>query len=404
MSRSRRVAVLGAGIMGSAIALFLARRGIRVVLFDGASQPMSAASRWNEGKIHLGYLYNRDRSMLTASKMLPGGLMFKPLIEDLIGVDLGQATTDSDDVFLCHRQSVVPPDAMAEYFLRLDQLVRQHPDAHRYLVDNSACGSRRLSVRALNALTDSPDIVAGFHIQERSVATTWVADRICEALIAELRIEPHMDSRVTAVRPEQTGVADGPWMIEQGDLDHGPFDLVINALWNGRLEIDATAGLPTAGPISNRYRLALFVRTSELVDVPSAIITTGPFGDIKNYNGRDFYLSWYPKGLMVDSAQVIPPSPPALNPAQRDVICNDVLDALGSLLPGVSRVRDRMESMVLQGGWVFASAEGVLSDPDSSLHRRTDFGLRRKGTYLSVDTGKYSTAPWMARKIADSLF
>jgi glycine/D-amino acid oxidase-like deaminating enzyme len=37
----KTVAVLGAGIMGSATALFLARRGVRVTLFDQAGAPFS---------------------------------------------------------------------------------------------------------------------------------------------------------------------------------------------------------------------------------------------------------------------------------------------------------------------------------------------------------------------------
>ena len=74
------------------------------------------------------------------------------------------------------------------------------------------------------------------------------------------------------------------------------------------------------------------------------------------------------------------------------------------LLPGVAAVHEKSENMTLRGGWVIAAAEGVLSDPDSSLHRRADFGLFRRGAYLSIDTGKYSTAPWMARRIVDALF
>ena len=59
--------------------------------------------------------------------------------------------------------------------------------------------------------------------------------------------------------------------------------------------------------------------------------------------------------------------------------------------------------MTLEGGWVYAAGQGALSDPASSLHRRNEFGIVRLGSYISVDTGKYSTAPWMARKIADSV-
>ena len=32
------------------------------------------------------------------------------------------------------------------------------------------------------------------------------------------------------------------------------------------------------------------------------IVAVGPFGDVKNYNGRDFYLSWYPVGLVAEGA------------------------------------------------------------------------------------------------------
>ena len=57
---------------------------------------------------------------------------------------------------------------------------------------------------------------------------------------------------------------------------------------------------------SHRYRRCLFVRTRHTVDVPSAIVAVGPFGDVKNYNGRDFYLSWYPVGLVAEGNELGP--------------------------------------------------------------------------------------------------
>src|SRR5581483_10679988 len=102
-----KVAVLGAGIMGSAAALLLARRGAAVTLYDAAAAPFSGASRWNEGKIHLGFLYAGDPSFETAERLLPGGLAFKPAIEALLGTSLAPAITAQDDVFLIHRDSVV---------------------------------------------------------------------------------------------------------------------------------------------------------------------------------------------------------------------------------------------------------------------------------------------------------
>jgi hypothetical protein len=44
---------------------------------------------------------------------------------------------------------------------------------------------------------------------------------------------------------------------------------------------------------SYRYRVSVFLRAEQACTLPNAVIAVGPFGDIKNYNGRDLYLSWY---------------------------------------------------------------------------------------------------------------
>ena len=77
---SKRVAILGAGIMGASLALMLARRGLDVFLFDREDSPVGRASRWNEGKIHLGYLYAAAPTTSTAQAMIPGGLAFGRIV------------------------------------------------------------------------------------------------------------------------------------------------------------------------------------------------------------------------------------------------------------------------------------------------------------------------------------
>ena len=111
-----RVAVLGAGILGACLSLMLARRGHEVTLFDQRSEPVAAASRWNEGKIHLGYLYGADPGLGTARHLLPGSLQFAPLISQLLETDLLAHTTSTDDLYLVHRNSVAGPDALAATF------------------------------------------------------------------------------------------------------------------------------------------------------------------------------------------------------------------------------------------------------------------------------------------------
>jgi hypothetical protein len=70
------------------------------------------------------------------------------------------------------------------------------------------------------------------------------------------------------------------------------------------------------------------------------------------------------------------------------------------VIPAAETVMAAAVETRLEGGWVFAHGKGSLADPAATLHRRDRFGIRRSGTYFSIDTGKYSTAPWLAREVA----
>ncbi len=396
------VAVLGAGIMGCTAALRLAQRGARVTLFDAAPRPCVGASRWNEGKIHLGYLYAADPSLATARRVLEGGLLFKPLVERLIGASLDAATSPEDDIYLVHRQSVVDAEAIAHYYAAVSALVREHPAANGYLRPAAHAAAERLSASALGALCDTSTIVAGFRVPERSVSTAWIADRLVAAVAAERRIEGRWSVRVTGV-PSPAAGADAPMLVETSDGADGPYDRVVNALWEGRLGVDAARGLPPPSTWSHRFRRSLFVRTSRPVTVPSVVIGVGPFGDIKNYNGRDLYLSWYPAGLAVEGTELEPPPVPPLDAAERAALIDAVLTQLGAVLPSVANVRSAIETVEVEGGWVYAAGRGALDDPHSTLHRRDRTGVFGNGRYLSIDTGKYSMAPWIADRLAADL-
>jgi glycine/D-amino acid oxidase-like deaminating enzyme len=399
---TRHVAVLGAGIMGSSIALFLARSGVRVTLFDAALAPFSRVSRWNEGKIHLGFLYSGDRSMATARRLLPGALRFRELTEELIGCSLAEAVTRTDEIYLTHRNSVVDADAMRQHFQAVMELARTHPDAGGYLCCLSHGGVRSLSRSELQELADPEQIIAGYALPERSVRTAWIADRFVEALAAESQIELVMGTRVKAVRSSDAA-CERDWFVESEPPAGSSFDAVVNALWEGGIAVDETLGLRPEAQWSHRLRLSLFVRTARPVECPSVVLAAGPFGDVKNYTGRDFYLSWYEAGLIAEGRAVAAPEVPLLNAAQRQKIADAVVDKLSGVLPAVRRIAKEAVEMRLEGGWVFAIGEGSLADPRSTLHRRDRLGMRWLGTYISVNTGKYSIAPWLARQVADHL-
>ena len=400
--KTKQVAVLGAGIMGSSLALFLARRGAQVTLIDALSKPFSGASRWNEGKIHLGYLYAADLSLKTARALLPGGIAFKRLTEELIRMPLEPVTTAEDDVYLVHRDSIVAYDAMGRYFEAVSSLVRDHPAANDYLVDASASTSRPMLRGELEGIADTRSVVAGFRVVERSVWTGWVADRYVDALLAEPRIELMLNTQVSSVRPAGTS-ADGSWRVEAEPSLAASFDFVINALWEGRPAVDATLGLQDDPGWSHRYRLSLFVHTDRRFDCPSAVLALGPFGDIKNYTGQDFYLSWYPAGLVVEGHALSPPALPLLDDATRGAITDSVVAELGRVFPSITELVASAQTITLDGGWVFADGHGSLRDPFATVHKRYGFGIRRLGSYISVDTGKYSIAAWLAKRVAEQI-
>jgi glycine/D-amino acid oxidase-like deaminating enzyme len=255
-----RVAVLGAGMMGSSVAILLARSGYEVVLYDQESVPMRGASRWNEGKVHLGFLYAADPSLRTAGRLLAGGLAFRRAIEQLIGTPLA-GVTESDDLFLVHRDSVVGVAEARTYFQTLARRVRDHPWARHYLADVSHARVRELSRRELREVAPAPVVRAGFVVPERSVSTLWVANRVVSALAAERRITPALSRTVQAVTVRQGRVRPRYAVVTSAGIDSG-YDFVVNALWAGRLAVDATMGLQPRYRWSHRFRVSLFVETA----------------------------------------------------------------------------------------------------------------------------------------------
>ena len=84
-------------------------------------------------------------------------------------------------------------------------------------------------------------------------------------------------------------------------------------------------------------------------------------------------------------------------------IATDTFAALSALLPAANEVRFHILEMAVEGGWVVAPGSGALTEPASELLQRNRFVARRYGSYITVDTGKYSTAPWLVKKLAEEL-
>ena len=102
---------------------------------------------------------------------------------------------------------------------------------------------------------------------------------------------------------------------------------------------------------------------------------------------------------MAEGTDIVPPNVPPLSDEARDARLEAILTNLGRIVPSVATLASAADQVRLEGGWVYAAGRGALSDPASTLHRRDRIGIIQVGSYISVDTGKYSIAPWLAREI-----
>ena len=401
------IAILGGGMLGLCTALELARRGRRSTVFEAASTALCGASRWSEGKIHLGFVYAGDPTLHTARRLIPGGLAFAGLVHRLVGRSLDAFITTEDELFLVHRDSVVGADAFEAYGKRTAALVREataQAHAPGYLCDVRNASIRRLSAAELAGVTEAEEVVAGFAAPERSISTVAIADLVHRAAADEPLIDIRTDVRIGAVeRRDGRLVVRADVASADADAADAVFDVVVNALWEGRPAVDASLGIQPIAAWSHRFRAAIFAHASD-VSFRSAVLCTGPFGDVKCYADGRVYLSWYPAGLVAEGHSIEPPRASAvLDTARGHAVLENTLRSLTRYFPAIRQLQASGAVLEVHGGWVYALGQGSLADPASTLHRRDRFNMTIDRGYISVDTAKYSLAPWLARQVAETI-
>ena len=99
----------------------------------------------------------------------------------------------------------------------------------------------------------------------------------------------------------------------------------------------------------------------------------------------------------------MPPRVSALDPDTESGIIEAKISNLSQIIPEITDLASNLENCRVKGGWVYAAGKGSLSDPGSELHKRNRLGIFARKGYFSVDTGKYSTAPWLAKILAQDI-
>lgn len=392
--------MLGAGLQGTCVAMDMASTGLHVDLFDRNSACMTQASRQNEGKVHLGYVFANDRSLRSAVAMTDGAATFGPLLQRWLEQPMSRLGRSTSFNYAVHRDSMISVSDFEHH------LHRTHALGVARIAEGDYLGMdirtpQRLSAAELEVDYDPDAVKAVYRTGEVSVDPLALAVAVRERVAADPLIRPFFETEVHGVQ------ADGDRMVvhfeNAGDRSSDEYDHVVNALWDGRLVVDATIGLVPERSWLFRVKHYLKLNSSVAARLPSTTIVLGPFGDVVDYGDGGLYLSWYPSGMRASSSELRPPDSIRYVPDDATATVRDgIVNGLASVVPGVGDLPETdLTAAELEGGVIFAWGTSDIDDIASGLHKRFAIGPTTVGRYHSVDTGKLTTAPLYARMVAD---
>ncbi len=397
-----RVAVLGGGFQGCCLALALAQRGFRTTIFEREQGLLRRTLLASEGKIHLGYVYAGDESLQTARTMIRGALAFAPFIARVLESPSAGLAISSPFAYAVHRTSFRNAADMSGYLQAVHAEIRLQAAGREdsYFGVDLSLPPRERPAASLEDEFDSRTISAVFDTVEVAVRPQILA----EALKLRIEADPSIDVRTGFLVTAVTG-DDGGYRIEGKageDGIPGRYDHVVNALWDGRLAIDRKRGLEPGRPWLHRFKYGIQLGPRPRVQLPSATVVLGPFGDVVSYGDGSAYLSWYPAGMTALSAAVTPPDwPMRPEPLMRDRLVRESVAGMASIVPALRSLdaADLQRAEAL-GGVIVAWGKTDIDDPLSELHQRRDIGIRSDGCYHSIDPGKLTMVPYFAERCA----
>jgi len=400
MSRHhRKFAVIGGGIQGSCVALEAAHRGVEVHLFEASAALMTGASLYNEGKIHLGYVYARDTTLETADLQARGAATFAPLMQRWLGDRFDADAVSVPFNYVVHAKSQLTGDELQVRYKSMSRLVRKHCTDGSYFGIEDPGDVQRWTRDEIESVYDT-DAQAVFSTREIAVDPKQVAGLLVEAVESHPLITTHLSTAVRSVDPSTRALETG----DDGTRIPG-FAHIVNCAWAGRLDIDNAMGLLPSQPWS--YRMKYYVQLTDAVRTvrfPSTTIVLGGFGDIVDYDNGVGFLSWYPVSRRGFSSDIAPPHWPVVPPRETArVILEGVRNGLRPVFPGIDRLLANYASHEVRGGVIYAVGATDIDDPVSMLHVRSLSGPRSTDWYHTVDTGKYTTAPLFAMETVNRI-
>jgi len=400
------VGVLGGGFQGCCAALALAERSVNVTLIDRNDALLSRAAVANEGKVHLGYMYAGDPSLATAKTMITGALAFAPFLERQLCQSAQLMATSVPATYVVHRDSQRSCSEISAYLETVHGLVGEAAEGRSkaYFGKDLRSVLRPWSAAQIDEAFDPAIATAAFDTPEVAINPRKLAHAIREIIAAHPRIEVRCNRIIVGANEEREGIR--VWSNGQEGCAWDRFDHVVNALWDGRLEIDKCMGFRNNRPWLHRLKYGVSFRLPDGVrSPPSATFVLGPFGEVVSYDDRLIYLTWYPEGLQAISTDLRPPEWSTYPPEPlRSRVLTGTIRALSDVVPLLRGLQvDRLSEARVMGGVIVAWGKTDIHDPESELHRRYEIGVTSTGRYHSIDPGKLTMAPYFAERCAEQI-
>ncbi|WP_157963133.1 FAD-dependent oxidoreductase [Algoriphagus litoralis] len=403
-TKNQRIAILGAGGLGACVALELSQRGYKVDLYEEHSAPLKKASYANEGKVHVGFIYAMDKSFHTANSMLIGAVHFMEYLQRWVDVK-PEEMISSPFYYLVHKGSLLNATELNAHYQKCCQVFAELSGGgkKKYLGLFDSLEAKLLPKSKMQDIGNPEFIDDIFETTEYAVDPRYIAEKLTEAILSDPNINLILNTKVEAVAKVKERLKvisrNAGLQIEEEYSD------VINATWNGLLEIDRTMGIEPLGKWSHRYKFANKILVPlEKQDLPSTTIVLGAFGDTVNFLERGVFMSWYPVGRTGWSEDYRPPDWDTIySEDERMDVFQRSFEALKERVPALGNLKFPLEAVDPVGGDILALGTVDVDKNESRLHERFEVGIRSFGNYHTVDTGKYTIIPYLAMKVADRL-
>lgn len=309
-------------------------------------------------------------------------------------------------LYVVARDTLVPVSQLCAHYARIEELCGELQAGDPSLSYLGERLGRLWEMRALPSWLSPEFATAAVMTPEVSIDTACLGKVLGTALVGNPRIEQMYGHIVEEVARKGQGFTITGRTVtgERWQRDAG---CVVNALWDGRLAIDAQMGLQPARPWVFRLKHRVMARTPRaLAGLPSMTFVVGGFGDVVTRPRDDaLYLSWYPTCQTGWSQALEPPvswetaATGTLGIEEQEPIIRATLAAFDGVIPGISEAADA----IADGGVIFAWGSTNIDDGNSELHHRHQIGITSADGYFSINTGKLTSAPYFAQQLCELL-